>query len=114
MPIWSKSAVGHEGIDLFDQIGIQRQGDFRFGHRSMMTYHTSRRSSLTKTLHPMEPTLARRGSSRDVRTHLINGASTEGGEAPSKARRPRIPGVFERGATPLGGMHRRPSAVPIY
>src|SRR5438552_14185068 len=41
------------------------------------------------------------------------GASNEGGEAPGQ-RRPRIPGVFERGATPLGGMHRRPNAVPIY
>src|SRR5260370_40383303 len=29
---------------------------------------------------------------------------------PGKARRVRISGIFERGATPPGGMHRRPNA----
>lgn len=50
------------------------------------------------------------------RTHLING-----GAAPRAVRRPagqarrlRIPAVFEGGATPPAGMHRRPNAGPIY
>src|SRR6202035_833248 len=31
----------------------------------------------------------------------------------AKARRVRIPGVFERGATPPGGMQRRPNAAGL-
>src|SRR6185295_982656 len=51
-----------------------------------------------------------------TRTHLINGgAAPRAARRPSgKARRPRIPAVFEGGATPPGGMHRRPNAGPIY
>ena len=55
-------------------------------------------------------------AAHEIRTHLING-----GEAPraarrpsGKARRPRILGVFEEGATLPDGMHRRPNADPIY
>src|SRR5262245_66128289 len=49
------------------------------------------------------------------RTHLKNGgaAPRAARRPPGKARRPRRPGVFEEGATPPGGMHRRPNAVPI-
>ena len=44
-----------------------------------------------------------------------------GGVAPRAARRPdrqarggRMPGAFDRRATPRGGMHRRPNAGPIH
>src|SRR5688500_1213630 len=50
-----------------------------------------------------------------ARTHLINGGVHRGRGGPAgKARRPRIPGVFDGGATPPDGMHRRPNAGPIY
>jgi len=39
---------------------------------------------------------------------------TEAGEAPrGQGRRPRIPGVFEGGATQPAGMHRRPTAAGV-
>src|SRR5438093_12653721 len=50
----------------------------------------------------------------------LSGPSRNYGEAPRAPRRPprkarggTIPGVFDRRATPRGGMHRRPNAAVI-
>ena len=55
-----------------------------------------------------------------VRSTALGGPVRNCGDAPraarrpaGKARRPRISGIFEGGATPAGGMHRRPNATAI-
>src|SRR6266487_653138 len=62
----------------------------------------------------------RDAASRDCQDLLLSGPFHNYGEAPRAPRRPsrkarggRIPGVFDRRATPRGGMHRRPNATVI-
>jgi hypothetical protein len=56
------------------------------------------------------------GVGASARTHLMNGgvAPRAARRPAGKARRPRISGIFEGGATPPAGMHRGPNAGPIY
>jgi hypothetical protein len=37
---------GHELVDAVEQLGVERQGNFGFGHRGMTIYHTIQAASV--------------------------------------------------------------------